>query len=139
MTTTATRQPHIGNNIKRIREMLGIKQEYLAVGMGLSQQAISHLEQRETVDAPTLEKVAGILKMPMEAIKNYDEDAAVNYFNTFNDNSVSHVIGNYGTYNFNPLEKLMEVIDENKKLYERLVEVEREKVALMERLLAERK
>ncbi len=138
MTTTATRQPHIGNNIKRIREMLGIKQEYLAVQMGLSQQAISHLEQRETVDAPTLEKVASILKMPVEAIQNYDEDATIFNIQNNYEGSTSNFSGVYKC-TFNPLEKLMEVVDENKKLYERLVEVEREKVALMEKLFAERK
>jgi DNA-binding XRE family transcriptional regulator len=32
---------HEGRNVKRIREILGIKQEALAMDLGLSQQAIS--------------------------------------------------------------------------------------------------
>ena len=35
--------PHQGRNIKRIREILGIKQDVLAVDLGLTQQAVSLL------------------------------------------------------------------------------------------------
>jgi len=129
---------HHGQNIKRIREMLGVKQDILASTLGLSQQAVSQLEQKEALDQETIEKVAKALKVPSDAIKNFSDEAAVNYFNTFNDNSVSHVIGNYGTYNFNPIEKWLEALEENKKLveqntklFERLLQSEREKVELL--------
>jgi transcriptional regulator with XRE-family HTH domain len=122
---------HQGKNIKRIREILGVKQEVLANNLGLSQQAISQLEQKETLDQEMLEKVAKALKIAPEAISRFNEEAAVNFFNTFNDHSVSHVIGNYGTYNFNPVEKWMEALEENKKLYERLLQSEREKIELL--------
>jgi len=126
---------HQGRNIKRFREMLGIKQDVLAIDLGLSQQAISALEQKEALDADMLEKIAAILKVPAEAIKSFDEEAAISYINTFNDNSVSHVIGNHGTYNFNPLEKYIEQIAKTEKLYEDLLKVEREKIALLEKML----
>jgi len=35
------------------------------------------------------------------------------------------------TLNFNPMDKLLEVIEENKKLYERLLQAEREKIELL--------
>ena len=38
---------HQGHNVKRIREILGIKQDALAIKLGLSQQAVSQLEQKE--------------------------------------------------------------------------------------------
>ena len=77
-----------------------------------------------------------MLKVPVDAIKNFDEEAAINYFNNFNDNKgVSQVIGNYGTYNFDPLDKLMDALEENKKLYERLLKEREEKIALLEKLL----
>jgi len=126
---------HEGRNVKRIREILGVKQEALAVDLGLSQQAISQLEQKEALDADMLNKIAEALKVPAEAIKNFDEEKANNFFNTFNDNSVSHVIGNYGTYNFNPIEQWMQALEENRKLYERLLQSEKEKVALLEKML----
>ena len=126
---------HEGRNVKRIREMLGVKQEALAVDLGLSQQAISQLEQKEALDADMLDKIAQALKIPAEAIKNFDEEKANNFFNTFNDNSVSHVIGNYGTYNFNPIEQWMQALEENRKLYERLLQAEKEKATLLEKML----
>ena len=126
---------HEGRNVKRIREILGVKQEALAVDLGLSQQAISQLEQKEALDVDMLNKIAAALKVPAEAIKNFDEEKANNFFNTFNDNSVSHVIGNYGTYNFNPIEQWMQALEENRKLYERLLQAEKEKVALLEKML----
>jgi transcriptional regulator with XRE-family HTH domain len=124
---------HEGRNIKRIREILGIKQEALAADLEMSQQNVSLLEQKETVDPALLNAVAKVLKVSPEAIRNFSEEAAVNFFNTFNDNSVGHVIGNYGTYNFNPVERWIELLEENKNLYERLLESEREKVELMKK------
>ncbi len=77
---------HEGRNVKRIREMLGIKQDALAFDLGISQQAISLLEQREKIDDKVLGDVAKILKVPVDAIKNFNEEAAVNIIsNTFTD------------------------------------------------------
>ncbi len=83
---------HEGRNVKRIREILGIKQDALALDLGLTQQAISQLEQKEALDAEMLEKIATALKVPVEAIKNFDEQAAINVIsNTFHDQSANNV------------------------------------------------
>jgi transcriptional regulator with XRE-family HTH domain len=118
------KQVHQGRAIKRIREILGKKQEDLAIDLGMTQQAISLLEAKETVDPKMLDDVAKALKIPVEAIQKFNEEAANNFINSFYDNSVSHVIGNFGTYNFNPIEKVIE-------LYERML---REKDDLIEKL-----
>ena len=77
---------HQGRNVKRFREMLGIKQDALAIDLGLSQQAISALEQKEALDKDMLEKIAAVLKIPAEAIENFDEEQAINIIsNTFHD------------------------------------------------------
>lgn len=123
---------HEGHNVKRIREMLRIKQDTLASDLGLSQQAISALEQKESLDKDMLEKVAQALKVPVEAIKEFNEENVINNIScNFHDspNSASVV------YNFNPIEKLIAVMEENKSLYERLLQTEREKVALLEKML----
>lgn len=132
---------HQGRNVKRFREMLGIKQEALAFDLGdfWNQKKISMLEQKEIIEPELLQQIADVLKVPADAIKNFDEDVAVSYINTFNDNSVSHVIGNYGTYNFNPIEKWIEAIEDNKRLYEALLKSDREKIALLEKMLADEK
>ena len=128
MQTDATRTIHEGRNVKRIREILGIKQEALALELGISQQAISSLEQKEALDKDMLEKVAKALKISPDAIKSFNEENTINIFsNTYNDNSSI-----LGTYHFNPLEKMVE-------LYEALLKSEREKIALLERMLTEKK
>lgn len=114
-------KPHEGRNIKRIREILGIKQETLAIDLGLSQQAISSLEQKETLDLPTLEKVAKTLGVTPEVIKNFNDEAAFNIImNTFNDHSANI---NYQC-TFNPIDKIIE-------LYDALLKAEREKFELL--------
>jgi len=131
MTTDTSPKPvHHGRNVKRIREILGIKQDALANDLGLSQQAISQLEQKEALDADMLEKVAKALKVSPEVIKNFDEEAAIHIIsNTFDshDNSTLNAINFYPT--FNPLEKVIE-------LYERML---KEKDVLIERLMKGKK
>ncbi|MFN8343969.1 MAG: helix-turn-helix transcriptional regulator [Spirosomataceae bacterium] len=120
---TTEKRPHQGHNVKRIREMLGVKQDYLAASLGISQQAISQLEQKETLDASTLEKLAKILNISEEAIKNFSEETAINIVsNNYHDQSASV------QYNFNPIDKIVE-------LYERLLQVEKEKNELLQQLL----
>lgn len=119
METHETNTIHEGRNVKRIREILGIKQDALALDLGLSQQAISQLEQKESIDKDLLEKIAKALKVTPEAIKSFNEQAVVNNINnTFHDNSLLI------NYQFNPIEKIVE-------LYERLLQSEKEKMELM--------
>lgn len=124
---------HQGRNVKRFREMLGIKQESLALDLGddWNQKKISLLEQKEVIEPDLLQQVAEALKINPEAIKSFDEESAINNINTFYDNSA---------FNFqctiNPIEKWVEAIGENKKLYEALLKTEREKIALLEKMLA---
>lgn len=123
---------HEGRNIKRIREILGIKQDALAMELGLSQQAVSALEQKEALDKDVIEKIAMILKVPSEAIKNFTDETAINVISsTFNDNSA--IVNNNPI--FNPLDKLMEALEENKKLYATLLAEKDEKIALLEKML----
>src|SRR5258706_6896986 len=95
---------HEGRNVKRIREMLGIKQEALASELGddWSQRKISLLEDKETIEPKVLEQVAKALKVPAEAIKNFDEESAINIIaNTFHN---TNGLINYNP-TFNPLDK----------------------------------
>jgi transcriptional regulator with XRE-family HTH domain len=128
---TATKPKHIGRNISRIRELKGIKQEALATAIGVSQQSVSNIEASESVEEEKLVEVAKALGVSVEAIKNFSEEAMINYFNTFNDTDFSNSQGAFGHNHqctFNPLDKVVE-------LYERLVQVEKEKVEYLEKLL----
>ena len=125
---------HHGRNIKRFREVFGLKQEGLAYELGddWDQRKVSALEQKEVVDESIQQLVANALKVPAEAIKNFDADAAVSYINTFQDSSKGDF--NYQC-NFNPLDKLVDLFEENKKLYERLLKEKEEKNELLQKLL----
>jgi transcriptional regulator with XRE-family HTH domain len=114
---TTMKPAHIGRKISRIRELRGIKQETLAQELGVSQQTVSRIETSETVEEDILAKVAKILGVTTDTIKNFSDEAVFNYFNNFSDNSINQgPIGAHNTCNFNPLDKLMEVMEENKKL-----------------------
>ena len=126
---------HHGRNVKRFREMLGIKQDALADALGedWSQKKVSLLESKEVIDPDTLELVANVLKVPGKAIENFDEAAAITYINTFNESTISNV--NAIGYQINPIEKWLDALEENKRLYEELLKSEREKVAMLEKML----
>jgi len=127
-TPTKSNKVHIGRKISRIREIRGIKQDFLAIELGVSQQTISKIEQSEEVEDATLEKIAKVLGVSPEGIKNFNEESLINNINSSYDNSTFNV-NNHCT--FNPLDKLMEVVEENKSLYERLLASEREKIDLL--------
>jgi transcriptional regulator with XRE-family HTH domain len=114
---------HIGRKISRIRELRDMKQEAFAQAMGTNQQAISLMENSETIDEDKLVEVAKALGVTPEAIKNFSEEAVINYFNNFTDNKGPIYTGHHCT--FNPLDKLVEAYEENKKLYERLLDAEK--------------
>jgi transcriptional regulator with XRE-family HTH domain len=129
---------HQGRAVKRIREILQVKQETLAAELGISQQNVSLLETKETIDPETLEQIAKTLKVPVDSIKNFNEEAAINIIaNTFQDESVAYAYNYKCT--FNPLDKYVETVEKNEKLYEALLKSEREKIALLEKMLGEKK
>ncbi|MFD1601310.1 helix-turn-helix domain-containing protein [Flavobacterium artemisiae] len=134
--STVLKTKHVGRNISRIRELRDMKQEALAIAIGVSQQTISNIEGSETVDDEKLNAIAEVLGVSAEAIKNFSDEAVFNIIgNTYNDSSSSAV--NLGC-TFNPLDKLIESYEENKKLYQQLIQAEKEKVALLEKLLKEK-
>ncbi|HEU5052803.1 MAG TPA: helix-turn-helix transcriptional regulator [Hanamia sp.] len=135
MTTNEMKEKvHQGRNVKRFREMLGIKQDALAIDLGddWNQQKVSLLEQKETIDDDLLQQISDVLKVPVEAIKNFDEEKAFNIIsNTFTsqDSSTLNAINYYPT--FNPIDKIVE-------LYDALVKSEKEKWKCCRRCLMRR-
>ena len=130
---------HQGRNIKRFREMLGIKQEALALDLGddWSQKKISLLEQKETIEKDILEQIAKILKLPTEALENFDEEQAVNIIaNTFHDDAVAYA--EQYKCNFNPLDKIVELHAEKIALYERMLKEKDEMMLRLEKLIQEK-
>lgn len=133
--STLSKPNHIGRKISRIRELRDMKQEALAQALGISQQTISAIENSETVEEERLVEVAKALGVTVDAIKNFSEEAAINYFNSFNEAVHNSHFGNNNHCTFNPLDKLMETVEENKKLYERLLQAEKDKIEYLEQIL----
>lgn len=127
--STATKPKHIGRNISRIRELRGMKQEALAIAIGMSQQTISNIEGSETIDDEKLNVIAEALGVSADAIKNYSDEVVLNNIQNNHEGSVIHS-GPTVNHNctFNPLDKIVE-------LYERLVQAEKDKVEYLERLM----
>lgn len=113
--------------------MLGLKQEALASALGddWTQRKVSLLEQKDVVENEVLDDVARALKVPSDAIKNFDDEAAIlNIQNNYDGSTLNHSSNYQYNYQptFNPIDKIME-------LYDALLKSEREKIDLMNKIL----
>jgi transcriptional regulator with XRE-family HTH domain len=76
----------IGEKIRKIREMKGISQEYLATQLDISPQAYGKIEREETkLDFGRLEVIAKLMQVDPLDIVNFDESQVFN--NTFNNHA----------------------------------------------------
>jgi transcriptional regulator with XRE-family HTH domain len=136
MSAATTKKIHEGRNVKRFREMLGIKQDALAADLGddWNQQKISLLEQKETIDPALLQQISSALKIPADAIQNFDEEQAVNIIsNTFHD--TQGLINYNPTFTNNPIDKLIQLHEEKIALYERMLKEKDEMMEKLEKLI----
>ena len=149
MSQSIEKTIHQGRNVKRFREMRGLKQEGLALELGddWTQKKVSLLEAKEEIEPGILQQVANVLKMPVEAFTDLDEEEAFNIIsNTFNSHDNSTSIGYKSSFNFNAGDKWMEALEEIKKLnqekmelYERMLKDKNEMIEKLERLLSQKK
>ena len=120
-------QRHIGRNVQKVRVYLGVKQETLAAELGMSQNAISKIEQQDEIDDGVLSKISGVLGVSPQVIRDFDLERAIYNINSYKDATISDG-GTTTVYaasqQFNPIEKIVE-------LYERLLQSEREKIELL--------
>lgn len=99
--------------------MLGMKQDLLASIMGddWNQIKVSRLEAKDEIEPDILDEVARALKIPVEAIKNFDEEAVINIIsNTVNnnDNATGNALFSYYP-TFNPVDKIVEILEQANK------------------------
>ncbi|GAQ13473.1 hypothetical protein MODO_1128 [Myroides odoratimimus] len=127
---------HQGRNVKRFREMLGIKQEVLAFDLGedWNQKKISVLEQKEVIDNSLLQQISKVLKIPVEAIENFDEQQAINIIsNTFDNGSVA--VNQNPIFNNSPIDAIVKLHEEKIALYERMLKEKEEMMNRLEKLI----
>jgi len=127
---------HQGRNVKRFREMLGIKQEALAFDLGndWNQKKISMLEQKDVIEDDTLNQISNSLKIPVEAFQNFDEEQAVNLIScNFSDNAMFN--NRIEVFNNNPIEEIKKLHEEKIALFERMLKEKDEMMARLEKLI----
>lgn len=118
------RKVKIGRNIKFLRNLKGIKQETVALELGISQPEYSLIESSEDVEESIIFQVAQILNVTPEIIKEFNENQV--FYNIENkvDNTTIHENGHGIHQVFSPVDKVVE-------LYERLLASEREKIEIL--------
>ena len=112
---------HIGKNISKIRELLGIKQESLAFTLKISQQTISKIEQTENLRENTVERIAYALGVSTSMIYKYSDQLLLDFLKEAI--SETDLLKEKTSVNLPVLEKIIE-------LYERLILLELEKSKL---------
>ncbi|WP_270359906.1 helix-turn-helix domain-containing protein [Bacteroides ovatus] len=120
---------HVGRNLQRIRVYLGMKQEALAADLGVNQQVISKIEKQEEIEEGFLKRIAEVLGISEEVIKDFDVEKTIFNINHHNykDANISEGATTYAiVQQINPLEKIVE-------LYERLLKSEQDKIELLKK------
>lgn len=106
---------YLGNSVRRIREIVGMKQFALAEACGWSQQQMSRIENSESISDEHLETISKALGVTPEFIKNFKEERAVyNVVNNY-DGTTFHeesIAGQFQpVFNLNSAENLSELIE----------------------------
>lgn len=133
MEAAAVNRSNHGANVRRWREWRNINQDVLAEKVGVSQTTLSGYEKKSKLEPEVLEKIAKVLDVPVEAITELNEGASINIFSgTFNDSVATGAkIENFSP-SFNPIDKVVE-------LYDKLLQSEKDKVAMLEEMLKSKK
>ena len=122
---------HVGRNLQRIRVYLGMKQEALAADLGVNQQIISKIEKQEEIEEGFLKRIAEVLGISEEVIKDFDVEKTIFNINHHNykDANISEGATTYAiVQQINPLEKIVE-------LYERLLKSEQDKIEILKKCM----
>ena len=122
---------HVGRNLQRIRVYLGMKQEALAADLGVNQQVISKIEKQEEIEEGFLKRIAEVLGISEEVIKDFDVEKTIFNINHHNykDANISEGATTYAiVQQINPLEKIVE-------LYESLLKSEQDKIEILKKYM----
>lgn len=122
---------HVGRNLQRIHVYLGMKQEALAADLGVNQQVISKIEKQEEIEEGFLKRIAEVLGISEEVIKDFDVEKTIFNINHHNykDANISEGATTYAiVQQINPLEKIVE-------LYERLLKSEQDKIEILKKYM----
>ncbi len=82
---------NIGENIRKIRDLKGFSQEYMAAKLKMSQRQYSRIEKEETkLDLQKLEEIGKVLEVTPIQLLGFDEKQIFNQYNNETANGVYH-------------------------------------------------
>ncbi|MGK6353505.1 helix-turn-helix domain-containing protein [Parapedobacter sp. DT-150] len=103
---------HEGHNVKRIREIIGLKQSALGdlCPGKYSQQRISDFESMIQIDEPIMEELAAALGVTPEFVRNFSEEKAI--YNIQNNRDTASQNANYvHTANYHPADQIISLLE----------------------------
>lgn len=110
----------LGRNVRHIREMLCMKQQTLAEKMGVTQQAVSKIENKADIDSKTLENIAKALEVPVALIENFNLDEIV--YNIQNNYESGNSPFSQNNPTINSLDVIRMTIQAHKEVYDSIIE-----------------
>ncbi|MGK6353571.1 helix-turn-helix domain-containing protein [Parapedobacter sp. DT-150] len=107
---------HEGHNLKRIREIIGLKQSALGslCPSKFTQQRISEFENSIQIDEPILAELAEALGVTPEFVRNFREEKAIyniQNYNTFEVSEKSAGINNQPTITHDSADKIAALLE----------------------------
>ncbi len=131
---------HHGNNIELYRMAKGYSQEYMAIKLGIAQQRFSDLEKQETIDEETLIKIADILGLNIEWLRDIPAHRASNVYYQ-NGNGVYFAnTGNAAHTIVKPVEEVVEAykvtLEQMNSAKDEIIAYQKEQIAKLEQNLA---
>lgn len=119
----------IGNKIKNIRELKNFTQEYMADKLEISQAAYSKLEKGDfKISQDKLNKIAEILDVNLEDIKDFDNKRILNSYNSIKGNN-SNI-----TYSNQDIILIRKLYEDKINLLEKLVQKQEEEIKNLKNL-----
>ena len=117
----------LAQNIRKIRYIRGLSQEFIAEKLELSQSAYSKIEQGKTILTEDVkEKIAQTLGVSKKLLESYNDGMIFNYCNQ------SGNLGDNHTYNHNSIEKI-------ESLYAQLLSEKDARIKMLEQMVSDKK
>ncbi len=73
---------HIGRNISKVRELLGIEQQQLALALKINKKTLSKIEQAEHLTDNVVGRMAQALGVSRRTLVEFDETLVAHIFET---------------------------------------------------------
>ena len=117
----------IGENLRKIREIKGIKQESIAKQLGITTNGYGKIERGETsLNIKRLEEIAQILGVNALDVMQFDENIIFN-INSMSNSAPNGTVNNYSLSNIErqflseQIKSLTELVEKQNKLIEYLM------------------